>query len=253
MSYVITEGTPLAGNASILYKLRVLTGSAITEFDDEALQAMLERCAAQVNSTYGTDNFTENSLGESAVLTRAMIEMSYARASNASLFYAMSSEKGSVSQQQIVSNNLSLVASLREQLQDIEGGLTDTESDVQVHTLIRVNRYGQRVPFTIQTGPTATTLAATVSGSTAFLDWIQDTSVDFYSYQVWRNTTSAVLDSYRSSGVATTSVCAAIIYNRLLLGYKDENLPSGTYYYSVGVYDRSGRHAFSDVSTVTIA
>ena len=235
-------------------RLRTMTGAQVSEFSATELEAIVQRSVDGWDTDYTITDIDAHSLEEALVLTLAMIELCYARAANASLNYPMRGEYFESQKNKIVDNNLAIAAALRDQLSEIQDSLTTGDSEVLTSELLRVNRFGQRVPLTLSKTPSAVTLTATASGSDMLLSWTPAaTEIDFESYRIYRRDTSSVLDSYQSTGVHENSTCVYVGTDRTFTYHKDQSLTAGAYYYSLGVYNRSGLKAFSAVASDTIS
>jgi len=234
-------------------RVRAMTGSTTDEFSNDAIDAMIYRAVSETDADYVIGDVVANSATESALITRAMITITYARASNASRSYEITGEFSTTKKQQVLQNNILLASALTVQLDEIMESLNVGDSDIQVYRLIRSDRFGRLIPLTLQEAPATPTLTATADGTTIQLSWTQSTEADFGIYRVWKLSTTGVLDTYESSGVNADATCISAQSNRLFPRYEDEGLTAATYYYAVGTYDLSGRKAFSTEVSATVS
>jgi len=99
----------------------------------------------------------------------------------------------------------------------------------------------------IANDPDAVVLTAVpISSSSIRLNWSRNNNDDFTAYQIYRNTTTPINTSFGPIAVLT---------NNNTLTYTDEQLPNELtgYYYSVFVYDNTGRSTGSNtVEAVTL-
>ena len=245
--------------SSIGSLLRIRAGVVSDEFSDDAIESFVSHGISQVASSLSSGAIAEGSAEEALALLYSMADIAYARASNAALSYHIRSQRGETDRQQIVENNLNIVKYLRSAIEELKEKLSGDET-VFVGNLIRVNRFGQEVPLTLQDAPSATTLSLVVDSGDVELTWTESTAADFSQYKVWRDTTENMIDpmTYTSAesadnlGLVSTSENIKTILNRWKTYYKDEPV-AGTYYYTIETIDNSGRRTFSSVVQAVVA
>ncbi len=245
--------------ASITSLLRTRAGIEQNEFSDTALESFVNHAISRISSDTEVTDVTSGSAEEALAMLYAMADIAYARAATGSLKYRISSERGEVYQNQIAENNLRLAEQLRGEIKDLRSKI-DGDETVFVGELIRINRFGQQVPLTLQDVPTAVTLTAVVDDSSVELTWTESTVSDFSHYNVWRDTTSDMVDpmtytadSADNLGFVSTSELIKTVGTRWKTYWEDLDLDAGTYYYVVEVVDNSGERALSSVTSATVS
>ena len=239
-------------------KLRLQSGVTTTEYSDSDLEMFLRLAAGELeDASIDTDNLSYKIAA--VLLMRALIDLSYSRASRSTGFYEIRSEEGHTKPQQVVSNNLSFAATLEKRYDSLLASSGIGPSEVFVSVARSYSRRTQNVnPFWSKSDPPAAAILSGVAvDGKAELTWTRCTNISFSYYSVYQHTTAGIVDLMRFGASSNIAVAEGATLtgteSKVDAHYLRTNtLTPGTYYFVVYTFLKDGALSYSNEITVTI-
>lgn len=238
--------------------VKIRAGVVEAEYSDDTVDDFIRRAVVGLKDDWTIDNIPANSLLENVVIVQSMLDITYARATRASLDYMVASKEVRTEKQMIVDNCMKLASYMSMELDAMKSKLNILDTEVVVSNVMRQDQAGKMIPESSNAAPPAPVLTVAVVNGKAELEWNELEMNDFSAYQVWYSPSSGIYDpmTYTAQdssqqGVSTAALSAVWVVQKWKTFYR-HNPGNGTWYYVVEALDRNGRSSFSNEVTVTI-